>query len=172
MKQKIRTGVFESNSSSSHVLTLSDGTKEFFMDNSMVPDEDGNISLSGGEFGWEWEKYNDAWTKANYAAEYCKGRYPDVDMLTEVIQEQTQCKKVIVSPTGYIDHQSDSVCHPAFASKDDLRNFIFNKHSYLFTGNDNSSAHPNFYDIDTEYKMNLSVEGVDKKIGFVKKPNK
>ena len=140
MKQKIRTGVFESNSSSSHVITLSKDTKNFFMDLSMVPDPDGEINIEGGEFGWEVEKYDDASTKANYAAEFAKNNVSYLNMLRDVIQEQTQAKVVNINPSGYIDHQSDSVASVAFVNKESLRNFIFNKNSILFTSNDNGGG--------------------------------
>ena len=182
IKQKIRTGVFESNSSSSHVITLSKDTKNFFMDLSMVPDPDGEINIEGGEFGWEVEKYDDAWTKANYAAEYAKNNVSYLDMLRDVIQEQTQAKTVNINPSGHIDHQSDSVASVAFANKESLRNFIFNKNSVLFTSNDNGGGeiegkntdHPNCFDVDTHlYASSIELEGTDKKVFFYEiKPSK
>lgn len=175
MKQKIRIGVFESNSSSSHVITLSKDTNNFFMDLSMVPDSNGEINIEGGEFGWEVAKHDDAWTKADYAAEYAKNNVSYLDMLRDVIQEQTQAKTVNINPSGYIDHQSDSVASVAFVNKDSLRNFIFNKNSVLFTSNDNgggeisgkSTNHPNCFDVDTHlYSSSIELEGSDEKVFF------
>jgi len=61
----IRTGVFETNSSSCHSLSISDDIKLF---DTIYPNEEGNILLNGGEFGWEEGIYIDAITKANYVA--------------------------------------------------------------------------------------------------------
>lgn len=73
--KKIRKSVFETNSSSTHSITLCD--TEFLLDNSIIPDEDGNIVINGGDFGWEHEIYNDAWTKLNYIGTYIKEWYPE-----------------------------------------------------------------------------------------------
>ncbi|MDG1950397.1 MAG: hypothetical protein P8J32_06325, partial [bacterium] len=49
-----------------------------------------------------------------------------------------------------------------FASKETLRNFIFNMNSVLFTGNDNSSAPINFYVADpVKMKFKLVAEGYE-----------
>lgn len=148
MNKLIRTGVFETNSSSQHSISIASGS-EFIVDTtSLVPDCDGNIKLRGGEFGWEWERFPDAYTKANYCAVGCQHNDSRVDMLIEVIKEQTGADEVIMAVTdgSYIDHDSTEVYEPAFESKETLRNFIFNKLSMLYTGNDNESELPNFFD--------------------------
>jgi hypothetical protein len=88
---KIRKHTFESNSSSSHTIFISE--EVLLLDTSLLPNEDGDLILDGGEFGWEWERYNDAWTKANYAAISSSG--VDRNMLEEVLKEQTGAKKII-----------------------------------------------------------------------------
>lgn len=61
--RKIRKGVFETNSSSSHSICIDD--KTFILD-TLIPDADGVITIKAGQFGWEWKKYNDAKAKASY----------------------------------------------------------------------------------------------------------
>lgn len=148
MNKLIRTGVFETNSSSSHSISIASGS-EFIVDTtSLVPDSNGNITLIGGEYGWAWEKFPDAYTKANYCAVACKYNDSHINMLIDVIKEQTGAEDIIFAFTddSYIDHDSTDVYAPAFSSKETLKNFIFNKLSLLYTGNDNESETPNFYD--------------------------
>lgn len=149
--QLIRKKVFETNSSSCHSISIAN-TDNDKMFSQWSPDEEGNICLIGGEFGWEIARYNDPETKANYCVQSIASTSWDkvedityeenkLEMLKKVIKEQTGCYEVILNDTsinnGYIDHQSDGVANEAFYSKEALRNFIFNKNSYLYTDNDN-----------------------------------
>ena len=58
---KIRKHTFESNSSSSHTIFISEDV--LLLDTSLLPDENGDLTLIGGEVGWEWERYNNDITK-------------------------------------------------------------------------------------------------------------
>ena len=200
MKQ-IRYNVFETNSSSSHTLNISPEMIDSMMDTSLIPNEEGSIVLGGGEFGWEWEKYNDAINKANYTAvlllelqnapKVYNKEYPLVKFSQEsyetcfanfeaVLKSQTGAKNIIIATTvnrdndtpcdnygepyreSYIDHQSceDIKDYLWLLEKEKIRQFIFNKHSWLYTGNDNDSEPPNFFDLpDTQYRYILKLEG-------------
>lgn len=132
------------------------------MDTSFLPDTDGTIELTGKDgFGWEERKYNDAETKANYCAIYACGGYPKdfksekLAMLADVLKEQTGAEKITFAPEFEdcgIDHQSFDVADEVFESKEKLRQFIFNRNSWLFTCNDNSSPEANFYDVPVYHK--------------------
>ena len=129
----IRKSVFETNSSSTHSITIGYGNNW----DTLSSDEDGCIFIFGGEFGWEEASYNDAYTKASYcatAAQYDENRQ---EMLIKVISSYTNCKVDITFDVGYIDHQSSEVADEVFYSYDDLKQFIFNKDSVLVTDNDN-----------------------------------
>lgn len=158
MKQLIRHGVFETNSSSSHSISIANETKEFVLD-SLYPDTNGEILLTGGEFGWNWFKHNDALTKANYVAQafnYTGAQHSEKNMRTlyEVIMKQTGAEDVLFrTEKGYIDHDSHGICP---VTHDELKNFIFNKNSWLFGGNDNQISNPTFY-ITPEYKDGIIV---------------
>lgn len=150
----IRHGIFETNSSSTHSISIAEARPNEVY-SVMLPDKNGNIVLTGGEFGWEQETYNDAVTKANYMLVYADGWAGDnkekfLVSLKEVIQEQTQCNEVIFQSEkryewsetpdfGYIDHQSveSSDYDYVFADKEKLKQFIFNRNSTLTTDNDN-----------------------------------
>lgn len=165
--KNIRNGVFETNSSSTHSVSISSGCAVY---DTLVPDDDGNIVLTGGQFGWEWETYTDPQTKANYAAVYCSettestferaAKY--MEMLIKVIKEHTGAKNVVFNlttdweearklgvETSYIDHQSaiyeGGDCDFAFKDEETLKNFLFNPASKLETGNDNESRYGDDY---------------------------
>ncbi len=139
-----RRNVFETNSSSTHSITIAGG-KEYKVDSLPLRD-DGICWVYPGEFGWETESYNDAVTKASYALTWAKsyGEAEAVDMLRDVIAKETGTKVKFVRSSddeyhawGYIDHQSDDAAKDAFKSSEALRDFIFNPASELRTDNDN-----------------------------------
>jgi hypothetical protein len=132
MKKLIRSSVFETNSSSSHSVSIADETKEFVLD-SIYPDQDGIIEIYGDEFGWEWFKHNDAKTKASYAAQQYQHNDSSLELIKEVIMEQTGAEDVrfIGLDNGYVDHDSVGILD---SDKESLRQFIFNKNSWLFGG--------------------------------------
>lgn len=178
MKQLIRKGVFETNSSSSHSIAIATEDKEFVLD-TIYPDQNGTIIIRGDEYGWEWFKHNDSETKSSYAAQSFANDDDQLDVLKEVIMEQTGATKVefIGLNDGYIDHDSYGIIPK---SKEELRNFIFNKNSWLFGGNDNSSPDPTFYHVPEirdgkmilpTYKYELSIEGLKTTTKYLDKPN-
>lgn len=177
MKKLIRKGVFETNSSSSHSIALATEDKEFVLD-TIYPNQDGIIIINGDEYGWEWFKHNDSETKASYAAQSFANDSNQLDELREVIMEQTGATEVIFNGLndGYIDHDSYGIVP---TGKSELRNFIFNKNSWLFGGNDNSSPDPTFYHVPEirdgkvivpVYKYELSIEGLTKTTKYLEKP--
>ena len=177
MKKLIRKGVFETNSSSSHSIAIASEDKQFVLD-TIYPDQHGTIIVRGGDYGWDWFKHNDAETKASYAAQQF---FLDdaLETLEYVIKEQTGAERVIFEglKDGYIDHDSYGIL-PKTANE--LRNFIFNKNSWLFGGNDNDTASPDFYDVPEfrdgrvvlpEYKYELSIEGLKEIVKFLNYPD-
>lgn len=144
--------------------------ESFFTDKSPL----GEALISGKLVLPDWFKHNDALTKANYAA---VAHQHNPDLVVDIIKEQTGADHVVLafstdynsSNWSYIDHDSTGVCP---SSREELRNFIFNKNSWLFGGNDNARPAPNFYDVPTYYKdgsvkevkytHKLVVDGFDK----------
>jgi len=92
--------------------------------------------------------------------------------------EQTGAENVVAHvEDGYVDHES---CGTAPSSKEELRNFIFNKNSWVFGGNDNNSPDPTFYHVPEfkggrmilpKYKYELVIEGLDKTTKFINEPS-
>jgi hypothetical protein len=177
MKKLIRNSVFETNSSSSHSVSIADETKEFVLD-TIYPDQDGVIEIHGGEYGWEWFKHNDAETKASYIAQQFQHNEDVLDRIREVIMEQTGAEEVkfIGLENGYVDHDSVGILD---SDKESIKQFIFNKNSWLFGGNDNSTADPTFYHVPEfrdgkqilpRYKYELKIEGLDNTTKFLEYP--
>ncbi len=146
----VRKGVFETNSSSCHSISIVGNSNIL---DKLYPNEEGNIIVKGGEFGWEIQNYNDPETKLSYCAQdIVQTSYPPKDtiewkseekrdMLIKVIKDQTGCNEVIFDAhslnDGYIDHQSSGTTDEAFFSEENLKTFIFNPSSSLHTDNDN-----------------------------------
>ena len=177
MKKLIRKGVFETNSSSSHSIAIASEDKEFVLE-TIYPDQHGTIIVRGEEFGWEWFKHNDAETKASYAAQQFANDRNALDTLEYVIKEQTGAERVIFEglDDGYVDHDSVGIVP---TSANELKNFIFNRNSWLFGGNDNSEASPEFYHVPEfkdgkiirpVFKYELSIDGFKQTAKFVDKP--
>jgi len=177
MKKIIRKNVFETNSSSTHSISLSKVDQEFTLD-TIYPDQNGVIKITGEEFGWGWGKYNDSLTKLAYV--FQDSNEDAHDTIKEVVMEQTGATMVLFDEgDGYIDHEGHGESSEARGSKDSLRNFIFNKNSWLFIGNDNSTPDPTFYHVPEfkdgaqilpEYKYELVIDKSPKTTKFLNYP--
>lgn len=113
--KKIRKNVFETNSSSTHSISIARGDNSYLTE-IPSPKKDGKIYINSGEYGWEVCVYHNVQDKLSYAATYALN-YADhhLDTLTEVIKEFTGAEEVIYDngiksdnwgDHGYIDHQS------------------------------------------------------------------
>lgn len=150
MATTIRKNVFETNSSSTHSLCISEEGKY----SSISLNEDGNIVLNGGEFGWGWDKFNDPLTKANYCALDNLHNPHRLELLKKVLKKETGANEILInisddwnSPTcSYIDHEGHGTSVDAFLDEETLKNFIFGENSWLYIGNDNETPPNKFYD--------------------------
>jgi hypothetical protein len=178
MKKLVRNSVFETNSSSSHSISVSKDNMDFVMD-TIYPDQDGVITVLGQEFGWAWLKFNDAMTKLAYLMQDQGNSH--MDKIIEVVKEQTGALEVIFDANGgYIDHESYGTAYDVCCNADSIKNFVFNKNSWLFTGNDNGEPDPTFYDVPEfkdgrmimpRYKFELIIEGLDKTTKYMHHPS-
>lgn len=97
MKKLIRKNVFETNSSSTHSISVDNS---FNLYESLELNENDNVVLTGGEFGWGWSKHNDALVKANYILVYIMDwvskdlKKQFFNTFYSVIKEQTQCNDI------------------------------------------------------------------------------
>lgn len=153
--KKVRKAVFETNSSSSHSLHIDDSVDVFqtLSINSGYIDElervvQNAVIVNGGEFGWAWEKFTDAESKASYLAtmllsleeqaksvqgkpgdeiseyglnRFAANQYLDcLNNFTEVIKEQTGALEVIIQGSGNWDSNNYAyIDHQSFECEDD-----------------------------------------------------
>ena len=96
MKKLIRKGVFETNSSSCHSISVNES-----MVYNDIPklDFSGNILLNSGEFGWEVETYHDFESKAAYLIVYIRDWCGDKkeefkNILESIIKEVSGCESI------------------------------------------------------------------------------
>lgn len=136
-----RSSIFETNSSSTHSVTICEGTDY------VCPEvgEEG-VVIRTGDFGWERAHYTDWRTKASYALTYAKndGKTDDAALLMKVLKEHLKAP-VSFEPDktmggydwGYIDHQSLDEAQRIFQSERTVKDFVFGAASTLETDNDN-----------------------------------
>lgn len=155
---QIRTKLFETNSSSSHSLSVSStGIFENHKANQVI--------VETGEFGWEQDVYSYFHGKASYILttllvtksrhinneedlteeRYLREIFVENDyflkMLRDVIKEYTGAENVYfrIGRSYYVDHQSSYLIFDEGVMNDEerLKNFLFNTESYVETDNDN-----------------------------------
>lgn len=143
---KRRIDIFETNSSSSHSISFNPW-KSGKDGNNFIPDENGNVYVTGADFGWEWASYNDSVTKANYYLERYKAEPDRVELLKKVIEDYTGFNVIINENTdGYIDHQSFDTLELPANDPEALKDWLFNPDNWLYTGNDNDDEPSNLRD--------------------------
>lgn len=159
MKQ-IRCGVFETNSSSTHSVSIKH-------DHSLPVSEDGYVHVSMGRFGWEIKTYKDPIDKLSYLLTMLYMKHDDIRLvgweenaekmreivkklsdtedfkqISDVVASHANCKGIILDPVnGYIDHQS----HERYRSVQDfldsyglgIKQFVFDSGVAVHTDNDN-----------------------------------
>ncbi len=148
--RQIRKGVFETNSSSTHSITISGEDKIIYP--KFIP------VIEFGEYGWEEESYSDFTDKLSYVVTMLATlnrvekiedflKLKEFTWLKEAVEQH--CGQILEvkplagwSPLGYVDHQSNDVLDE-FLPSDELGfkikvlDFIFNEKYGFETSNDN-----------------------------------
>ena len=165
----IRKNVFETNSSSTHSITIANSTGLY---STLPVDENGVVNIISGDFGWEEQEYSDTQTKAAYIAVYIRDWSGDKqdefrNIFENLLKEVTGCDSVeyedkfwdseersyknskgeIESYTqktgdGYIDHQS---------VEDNDYHFLFEESSSFLK----PLNHLSLYDVTFDQKIDL-----------------
>jgi hypothetical protein len=156
MKQ-IRNSVFETNSSSTHSISISGSS---FMHIPKVP-----LFVSFGEYGWGYDEYNDPEDKLSYiltAAQYYTNEYDWkkknydaifdskwVKWIREMVRDycgqeiEISLNEDTYYPTGYIDHQSTDTLDQFWTDdekqfKENMKQIVFNMAYTVVIDNDNN----------------------------------
>ena len=140
---KQRNKVFETNSSSTHCITVSDRKDwEYDLPITVKP-------AWYGEFGWEWETWDSVEEKLAYmircliAYDYTEKTLQDK---IKPIQERLHNLGIDFElPTynewldGYVDHEDwyQEEMEDIYNNDNDLLNFLLSEYSYIEGGNDN-----------------------------------
>jgi hypothetical protein len=154
---QVRKSIFETNSSSTHAITIANNADDDFKKN--LPKE---LEFGTGEYGWEFERYNDVKNKANYLftgilyCDLCDEYLPKIKEIlsnwgVEAIFPELAKKKseyaekgwyyvLADGDDGYVDHGGElkdffkAICNDETL----LMNYLFSGESFVATGNDNS----------------------------------
>ena len=144
MKRQIRRGVYETNSSSCHALSVAKlGVTEYLH----VDEYENKVVVEYGEFGWAYDEITDPETKLSYLItmlhEYCDGNIYESDEfqgISDIVAERCECDgiKVDEDSYGYVDHQSVEKIDDLMSYYGcTIEEFIFDKGVTLIIDNDN-----------------------------------
>ena len=153
MKRQIRRSCFETNSSSTHAICI---TRDGY-------EKEDYIEFHIGEFGWEFDTYNDVYSRASYlitAIFNSDKNYADekLQQLKDLLDDN-HIEYVIPKPKvdsweyggetryyydidGYIDHVGEAreFVEAVLSDSDRLMRYLFGD-SVIITGNDNDDAY-------------------------------
>lgn len=167
MKVQIRQSVFETNSSSTHAISVASFFPEDWNISYKVPDKV-HFSLDR-EFGWEFETYDDIASKAAYLWLIICDMHSDAKDLDDLKAVKTHIEKVLTNAgvkevtfdmgsykectwrkdgsmyldySGYIDHSYDAheFAKTLLENDEMLLAYLFDSDSCVATGNDNDDA--------------------------------
>jgi hypothetical protein len=144
----IRTNCFETNSSSTHSITI----------DSSAHSNTRNVrgaKIYPGEFGWEWKKFNRFVQKTSYFWTLVAGGYPRDDgnlkERLERLAEKHGFELMSSEPEqySYVDHGWEHYeefisQYPELDTDDGLFEFLTSTNGWIMLGNDNGYGEPNF----------------------------
>lgn len=158
---KTRSSVFETNSSSTHSISI-DPNIDIMSTTGLSVNKDGKLVIKLDEdFGWGIESHDDAYTKAQYLLTQCLQYVEEVEGENLSYEERyvtskkgheymDRVKKVIaevldldvnnievIKDGGIIDHQSACEFTEILEDEDLIKDVIFNPGSILRIDNDN-----------------------------------
>lgn len=152
MKYTVRNNVFETNSSSIHVIAIG---KEY--DEKDVPD---HIYFGLDEFGWKVDTYKDITSRASYLYTAICYDHDYIDYITETLEEQgITCEFEDPSEHEffYIDHVEDlhDWLEDLREDKSKLLMYLLSPDSEIRTGNDNGDSEPKTDDLENNDNVEL-----------------
>lgn len=148
--KKIRKGIFETNSSSSHSIHI-DSDMEL-MDYSLIPNENGEVNIFAGEFGSGPDRLGTAYEKLSYCYTAKCNEY----ILEKLIKEMTGATVVNFHDSEY-SYVEDNAVDNISDDEQSLKELIFNRRSVIYVEYDGGRNPPEFYCDKTigKYKMTM-----------------
>lgn len=141
--RKIRTGIFETNSSSVHCICIANYGENDFTRNVLRCETD--------EFGWEYGMYSDVYCKADYLLTmiYCSERSDEyLEKLRTILSKHGIELDEKETSSYYIDHcgEWENTLEVLLNNEELLMSFLFNPKSYIETTNDNDDSVDELYE--------------------------
>jgi hypothetical protein len=139
----IRHNTYETNSSSTHSITID--TENY--KNVQIPK---TLTIPLGEFGWEFQKFNDFLRKASYFWTLALYNEEVNDRMIRLAADHgldLQFKQE--GDFYYVDHGSEHYCNwieknPELSTDEGLWDFLINESCWIILGNDNSDDPSNW----------------------------
>ena len=146
---KIRSNIFETNSSSTHSFVLKDKNPDYIIP--VIEDYTDVYKISCGEYGWGYERLTTWWERAEYLATYAvtQGGPEAIKRFEKEMSNYLKIPVKIIMPKmikygenneyqdyedAYIDHQSVDRAAKMF---EDIKTTIFAKTGFIEIDNDN-----------------------------------
>lgn len=145
---KIRQGIFETNSSSSHSFSMG---PEGRFDEVLPISEDGIINVPDDDW-MNYEKTNDPLTKLSYLLSFAwtisEGKWSEYrNFIYKVILDFTGASKIEFIPSEPIDHQSCDIIDPRdLKDPEFIKEFVFNSETWLYLVWDSYEPSRGFYE--------------------------
>ena len=175
MKQniKIRQGIFETNSSSSHSFSMG---PEGRFGAKLVMDKNGVINVSSDSwYDLTEEKSNDPEVKLSYLLSFAWSiSYDGEDMweryrdfIYQVVMDFTGATKINFTPEELVDHQSTDIIDPRdLMNPEFIKEFVFNEGTWIYTLWDSSCPEKDFWEGTNEthnklYRLQFDLPGID-----------
>lgn len=135
---KIRSKVFETNSSSTHSLSIDDKAELVKQPFSDEETKNGVVTIDQGEFGWEQETYHGVKDKLSYLYTSAGKDEGKRFLIKQAVKDFSGLDVVFGLDDGYIDHQSSDVCDDVWSGGiPSVIRFLFSPKSFFETDNDN-----------------------------------
>ena len=158
----IRTNCFETNSSSTHSITI-DST--MISAKRWVGSDIAGRKIYPGEFGWEWKKFSSFEKKASYfwtlVAEYSCEDGPRKQLRDRLGRLAEKYNFELMSSDrdtyAYVDHGLEHYekflrMHPELNTDAGLYEFLTSKSAWIMLGNDNEMGPPDFLLTDNQIR--------------------
>lgn len=144
---KIRQGIFETNSSSSHSFSMG---PEGRFDDVLPISSDGVIEIPSDSW-CSIDKTNNPLDKLSYLLSFIWSREDewekDRDFVYKVILDFTGASKINFTPSKWVDHQSLDIIDPRdIKDPEFIREFVFNSGTWLYPIWDSYDPEPGFYE--------------------------
>ena len=144
---KIRQGIFETNSSSSHSFSMG---PEGRFDDVLPISSDGVIEVPSASW-YEKSKTNNSLDKLSYLLSFIwsvENKWEkDRDFVYKVILDFTGASKINFTPSEQVDHQSLDIIDPRdIKDPEFIKEFVFNSGTWLYLVWDSYVPEPGFYE--------------------------